>query len=551
MDEAIYENLKPEESSATIASRIPLSAVEAYLNKVIGSKEAGDDFKTVPSTLPKSMEMAQRPENKSKNRFKNNHPYDDTRVVLSCLHDDPNSDYINANHVQGYGRIRYIASQGPKSGKVSTIADFWRMIVEQNITVIVMVANFVEMGKSKVGEYFNSGQTLNFDGFEVVVDSTEQLPHFTVSSLVVKWGAETYPVQHYHYTKWPDHGISTEAKSIAEMLCHFQSHHKHGGTVVHCSAGIGRTGTVLQVLLMCEMLSRKGYFNPIEVLGRLRMSRARLVENEAQYNLSLEILEEIMFGKKTIVSADDLTNHLDEYVLVSKTQFARAKALPSPLSYNTSNLPDFQTLNRNQSVLPADSNRCYLQPRPGMEAWLAQYINAIRVPTSNRQFMLATEHPLLHNVTSFWRLVVESECTIIIFVNSLDSKDEGEFPTMIMEPGSEWQVDQYELKVEDTVSYGSWLKLSTLTLTSNEECIHRVDVYQSVKWPVDSPLPPSPYILLSLAELLQIPRSSTAGPPLLCCRLAFFPSLPILSPSMLQVSLLPITAHSLPFYVAG
>ncbi|KAG0710080.1 Receptor-type tyrosine-protein phosphatase beta [Chionoecetes opilio] len=99
-DEAIYEYLKPEESSATIASRIPWSEVEAYLNKVIGSKKAGDNFQTVPSTIPKSMKVAQHPENKSKNQLEKNHPYDDTRVVLSCLHDDPNSDYINANHVQ-------------------------------------------------------------------------------------------------------------------------------------------------------------------------------------------------------------------------------------------------------------------------------------------------------------------------------------------------------------------------------------------------------------------------------------------------------------------
>ena len=198
-----------------------------------------------------------------------------------------------------------------------------------------------------------------------------------------------------------------------------------GGTIVHCSAGIGRTGTVLQVLLMSEMLTLKGYLDPIEVLGRLRLSRARLVENEAQYNLSLEILEELLFGKETIVSPDDILNNMDKYISISTMQYARAKALPSPLSFTTSDMPSFQHLNRNKSVLPGDSNRCYLQPRPGVDSWLSQYINAIRVPGSNRnQFMMVTEHPLPHTVASFWRLVIQAECTIGILINTFENQDE-------------------------------------------------------------------------------------------------------------------------------
>ncbi|XP_050709134.1 tyrosine-protein phosphatase non-receptor type 18-like [Eriocheir sinensis] len=81
--------------------------------------------------------------------------------------------------------MRYIATQGPKNAKVCTIADFWRMVMEQQINVIIMVANFVENGKRKVGEYYTPGQTLNFSGLEVVVDNQEHLPHFTVSSISV------------------------------------------------------------------------------------------------------------------------------------------------------------------------------------------------------------------------------------------------------------------------------------------------------------------------------------------------------------------------------
>lgn len=194
---------------------------------------------------------------------------------------------------------------------------------------------------------------------------------------------------------------------------------------MHCSAGIGRTGTVLQVLLMCEMLNLKSYLSPLEALATLRMSRARLVENEAQYNLSLEILEEILFGNKTVVSADYLLNHLDECVLASRTLYTKAKALPSPLTYTTSNLPVFHPLNRNKSVLPPDSSRLYLQPKAGVEGGVSQYINAVRVPIlNNQEYILATEHPLPDTVARFWRLVVETECTLVIFINSLENCEE-------------------------------------------------------------------------------------------------------------------------------
>ncbi|XP_050687645.1 receptor-type tyrosine-protein phosphatase T-like isoform X2 [Eriocheir sinensis] len=516
-DEPIYENLNPQASLAT-TSQVPYEEVEGYLNKMIGSKEIGDDFRTVPGTLNKSMVVALFPEHRGKNRYKNNLPFDDTRVVLSKLDDDPSSDYINANHVPGYGNMRYIATQGPKNAKVCTIADFWRMVMEQQINVIIMVANFVENGKRKVGEYYTPGQTLNFSGFEVVVDNQEHLPHFTVSSISVKWKEEVHQVQHYHYQKWPDHGIPFEAYSIAQMLIHFQSYHSGGGTVVHCSAGIGRTGTVLQVLMMCEMLNLKSYLSPLEVLGRLRMSRARLVENEAQYNLSLEILEEVLFGRKTNVSTDYLSNHLDKCILSSRTQYAKAKALPSPLTYTTSNLPICQSLNRNPSILPSDSSRFYLQPKAGLNAELSQYINAIRVPFLDKQkFITATEHPLPDTVANFWRLVVETECTLIIFINSLEDQKEGEFPTMLHAPEM-WQVGDYQLQVEQTEQYGVWLRHSVLTITSKKDGgMHRVHVYQSIQWPISSSLPPSPLLLLTVAELLQVPRSAKAGPPLLCC----------------------------------
>ncbi|XP_069942232.1 receptor-type tyrosine-protein phosphatase T-like isoform X2 [Cherax quadricarinatus] len=514
---AIYSNLNSEDIYENVTRQVSYAKVEAYLNRTIKSYEAAEEFRSVPDNYNKSTDAALLPVNKPKNRFKNNLPYDDTRVVLSLINDDPHSDYINANHVSGHGDVHYIAAQGPKDKNVSTIADFWRMIVEYNISVIIMVANFVEEGKSKVGEYLRPGTTLDFDGYFVSVIKREQLPHFNVTAVQVSKDGHNHTVQHYHYTSWPDHGIPNEAGSLAQMIRHFQRSHYKGGTVVHCSAGIGRTGTVLQVLLMCEMLTLKGSFDPIEVLRHLRACRARLVENQAQYNLSLEIMEEVLFGEETIVSAEHLQNFKDSYLKDSMAQFRKAKALPSPLTYKSSSNPSFQAMNRNISVLPADSQRLYLQMEHGAQE--TQYINAIKIAGFiNKEILLVTEHPMSSTLSKFWRLVVEKGCSVIVFLNHFEEHSKEEFPDVIPYVGDMWTIGDFTIHVEASQPYGNSLTQNNVKIINSKNLTHNVQVYQVLSWPYGQDVPPQPDVLPKIAELLLKNTSGAQiGPPLLCC----------------------------------
>nr|XP_045603204.1 receptor-type tyrosine-protein phosphatase mu-like [Procambarus clarkii] len=484
------ENSSTENIYEIVTIRIPYEEVEAYLNRIVKSNETSEEFKSVPDNFNKSSDVGKLPENKPKNRFRNNLPYDDTRVLLSIINDDPYSDYINANHVSGYGGMRYIAAQGPKDVKVPTIVDFWRMIIEHNINAIIMVANFVEGGKGKVGEYLNPGANLDFDGYLVSVLHREQFPHFNVSSVQVSKGGQIHSVQHYHYTSLPDHGIPDEAGSMAQMLRHYQNRHSEGGTVVHCSAGIGLTGTVLQVLLMFEMLAVEGSFDPLEVLKHLRNCRARLVENQAQYNLSLQILDEILFGEKTIVSAEHLQNSLDSYLSNCKAQLRNIKALPSSLTYKSSSNPSFELMNRNNTILPADSQRIYLQMENGEPE--SQYINAVKVAgLMHTEALLVTEHPMPITLPKFWRMVAENGCSLVILINQFDEQS----------------------KVEILFTFPA--DLSSLIF---QNLVHNVEVYQVLSWQYGQDVPPVPDVLLKLAELLlQNPSSTRTGPPILCC----------------------------------
>ncbi|XP_069185018.1 receptor-type tyrosine-protein phosphatase T isoform X2 [Procambarus clarkii] len=512
-----YENFSTEDIYENVTRRIPYAEVEAYLNRIIKAYETSEEFRSVPDNFNKSSDVGQLPENKPKNRFRNNLPYDDTRVLLSIINDDPYSDYINANHVSGYGGMRYIAAQGPKDVKVPTIVDFWRMIIEHDINAIIMVANFVEGGKSKVGEYLNPGATLDFDGYLVSVLHREQFPHFNVSSVQVSTGGLSHSVQHYHYTSWPDHGIPDEAGSMAQMLRHYQNRHSEGGTIVHCSAGIGRTGTVLQVLLMFEMLAVEGSFDPLEVLKHLRNCRARLVENQAQYNLSLQILDEILFGEKTIVSAEHLQNSLDSYLSNCKAQLRNIKALPSPLSYKSTSNPSFESMNRNNTILPADSQRIYLQMENGEPE--SQYINAVKVAgLMHTETLLVTEHPMPITLPKFWRMVVEKGSSLVILINQFDEQSKDEFPDLMPYVGGMWTLGEYTIHAHQAQPYGNSLMQYTVQIQNSKNLLHNVQVYQVLSWQYGQDVPPVPDVLLKLAELLlQNPSSTRIGPPILCC----------------------------------
>ncbi|KAK4325025.1 hypothetical protein Pmani_004370 [Petrolisthes manimaculis] len=523
-DSAVYANFSLEEEEDIYVNLtqqpVSLEEVQAYLNSSIDSQETSYEFMSVPTTLDKSMDVGILPANKSKNRYKNNLPYDDTRVKLSVVADDPHSDYINANHVPGYGKIDYIASQGPKDARVPTMKDFWRMVVEQDVGVIIMVANFVEGEKRKVGEYFKPEETLDFDGYLVSVTNIISLPFCTLSTLKVGGYGLGYQVQHYHYHTWPDHSVPAEPKSLAHMLLYITANYSHGKVLVHCSAGIGRTGTILQVFLMREMLLLKERFEPLVVLTKLRGCRARLVENWKQFNLALEIFDEITFGEVTKIPVEEFISQLKHQVNASGVQLDTIKALPSPLAFKSSTFPETQAMNRNMSVLPADSRRVILQMQDGLLE--SQYINAVLVPYFREGHgLLVTEHPLPITIVKFWRMVLERNCSAVILIHSFDQQSEVEFPRILPNEGEVWPLGDLNISTQLSQSYNNNFIEYTVDIINTNSINNasiRVVVYQVLGWAQGDPLSPSPDLLLTLADLvLQLPHDPLSGPPLLCC----------------------------------
>ncbi|CAJ1080953.1 receptor-type tyrosine-protein phosphatase H-like isoform X1 [Xyrichtys novacula] len=228
------------------------------------------------------------PENKPRNRFNNVLPYDWCRVKLTSSDADGMSDYINANYMPGYNSSReYIATQGPLP---STVNDFWRMIWEQRVKGIVMVTNCKESGKIKCEQYWPGDQKPVLCGELLVTMTNEQQePNWTLREFTLKHKnySEVRKVKHFHFTAWPDHGVPQGTEVLIRFRGLVRQHIEREGTgaptVVHCSAGVGRTGTIIALDVLLQQLEKERAVGIHPFVHKMRLSRPYMVQTESQY----------------------------------------------------------------------------------------------------------------------------------------------------------------------------------------------------------------------------------------------------------------------------
>ncbi|XP_066998363.2 tyrosine-protein phosphatase non-receptor type 4 [Anabrus simplex] len=237
---------------------------------------------------------AKKNENVNKNRYRDISPYDITRVILSG---GTSGDYINANYVNmeipGSGIInRYIATQGPLP---TTVTDFWQMVVEAQSTLIVMVTPIVERGRVKCHKYWPSlSQTMELAHLHLTCTKEETEPsgsfvfrEFRLTNLETE---EERHISHMQYLAWPDHGVPDDSTQFLEFTGRVR--HARAGmvepTIVHCSAGIGRTGVlILMETAMCLIEANEPVY-PLDIVRTMRDQRAMMIQTPAQYRFVCE-----------------------------------------------------------------------------------------------------------------------------------------------------------------------------------------------------------------------------------------------------------------------
>ncbi|XP_026167786.1 phosphatidylinositol phosphatase PTPRQ isoform X3 [Mastacembelus armatus] len=244
-----------------------------------------EEFAELPKLLQDlATTDADLPWNKSKNRFPNIKPYNNNRVKLLSEPGTAGSDYINASFVSGYlCPNEFIATQGPLPG---TVADFWRMIWETGTRTIAMLTQCYEKGRIRCHKYWpedNKPMSV-FSDILISKVSEEVFPDWTVRTLKVEKNGNYILVRHFNYTSWPEHGVPESCSTFIKFVKAVRAHrHDNTTIVVHCSAGVGRTGVFIALDHLIQHIRDHDFVDIYGLVAELRSERMCMVQNLAQY----------------------------------------------------------------------------------------------------------------------------------------------------------------------------------------------------------------------------------------------------------------------------
>uniref|UniRef100_A0A8C0IIK6 Tyrosine-protein phosphatase non-receptor type 13 n=1 Tax=Bubo bubo TaxID=30461 RepID=A0A8C0IIK6_BUBBB len=234
--------------------------------------------------------IGQAKENRKKNRYKNILPYDTTRVPLGI-----EGGYINASFIRmpvGNEEFVYIACQGPLP---TTVADFWQMVWEQNCTVIAMMTQEVEGEKIKCQRYWpdvlNKTTMIN-DRLRLALVRLQQLKGFIIRVLELEeiQTGEVRHISHLNFIAWPDHDTPSQPDDLLTFISYMRHVHKSGPIVTHCSAGIGRSGTLICIDVVLGLISRDLDFDISDLVRTMRLQRHGMVQTEDQYIFCYQVV---------------------------------------------------------------------------------------------------------------------------------------------------------------------------------------------------------------------------------------------------------------------
>uniref|UniRef100_A0A8C4Q2L4 protein-tyrosine-phosphatase n=1 Tax=Eptatretus burgeri TaxID=7764 RepID=A0A8C4Q2L4_EPTBU len=281
--------LKP--LSMKIIAKIPCSNFEQHYQQLHADSDYGfaeqyEMLKNVGKSQPRT--AGQLPSNLSKNRYKDIVPYDDSRVCLMVQDNEETSDYINASYIAGFSSQKeFIASQGPLP---STVVDFWRMVWEQKVSTIVMLAQCVEAGRPKCEQYWpDDKQPHNYGKFIISLLREDNVEHWIVRALEVRNSqfTETRQVSQYHFQCWPDHGVPNTTTQLIDFVSVVRTDlirtEMSKSTVVHCSAGVGRTGTFIALDQAIQQIEEEDMVELNTIVKNMRRNRCMMVQTEVQY----------------------------------------------------------------------------------------------------------------------------------------------------------------------------------------------------------------------------------------------------------------------------
>ncbi|KAF7703629.1 hypothetical protein HF521_022636 [Silurus meridionalis] len=509
----------------------PMSAdalLEAYKRKRADEGRLFmEEFQSVPRIFSNySVREAKKTENQSKNRYIDILPYDYNRVILS--HGETN-DYINASFIEGYKESnKYIAAQGPKE---ETMADFWTMIWEQKTSIIVMVTRCEEGNKNKCAQYWPSleRETEIFDDLVVKIKGEENCPNYIIRHLTMMNRREKSAereVTHIQFTSWPDHGVPSDPGLLLKLRRRVNSFKNFfsGPIVIHCSAGVGRTGTYIGIDAMIESLEAEGRVDIYGYVVKLRRQRCLMVQVEAQYVLiHTALIEYSQFGE-TEMSLSNFHSEVNtlrqkdgnESSLI-EMEFQKLPRFKNYRASNAARTEENKKKNRS-SVIPYDFNRVSIKVEDESshesdaddeeeyssdeeDDALTKYINASYVDGywSPNSFIVA-QGPMADTVADFLQMLYQKKVKSVFMLSDCTEND--------MEFCSQYWDDEKKtfgemtVEVKETENFPTYIRRCLEIQHTKRKDSHTLQQYHFLKW-TGLELPANPLELIDMMKSIR------------------------------------------------
>ncbi|XP_066880419.1 receptor-type tyrosine-protein phosphatase epsilon isoform X5 [Kogia breviceps] len=508
-----------------------------HLEEEIRARSADDckrfreEFNSLPSGhIQGTFELANKEENREKNRYPNILPNDHSRVTLGQVGGAPCSDYINASYIDGYKeKNKFIAAQGPKQ---ETVNDFWRMIWEQKSATIVMLTNLKERKEDKCYQYWPDQGCWTYGSIRVCVEDCVVLVDYTIRKFCIQSqlpdGCKAPRlVCQLHFTSWPDFGVPFTPIGMLKFLKKVRTlNPTHAGPiVVHCSAGVGRTGTFIVIDAMMDMLHAEHKVDVFDFVSRIRNQRPQMVQTDMQYTFIYQaLLEYYLYGdteldvsslEKHLQTLQGTATHFDKVGLEEEfRKLTNVRIMKENM--RTGNLPANMKKARVIQIIPYDFNRVILSMKRGQE--YTDYINASFIDGYRRKdCFIATQGPLAHTAEDFWRMVWERECHTIVMLTEVREREQDKcyqyWPTEGSVTHGEITIEIKSDTLSEAISIRDFLVTFNQTLARQEEQTRVVRQFHFHGWP-EIGIPAEGKGMIELIAAVQKQQQQTGDHPI-------------------------------------